>query len=132
MTKEDAMKEIMDLIDEKAKRRKDLRDGSKPDATHVQEILKFLNNLDKIGTEATNEIDFYVSMERECKMLKYRLKEFDPHVKAIVEWNDTKEWRELRPVGVKILWSRYYTKLHPSADQEEYVDVSRMLLDDYE
>ncbi len=132
MSKEDAMKEVMDLIEEKVKRRKELRDGSKKDATHAQEVLKFLNNLDSLAADSMNEIDFYVSMERECSMLKYRLKSFDPYVDAVVEWNDTKNWRELRPLGVRISWSKYYMKLHPNAEQEEYVDIGRLLLDDYD
>lgn len=132
MSNKDAMKEIMDLIDEKAKRRKELREGSKQDYTHVQEVLKFLNNLDKISVEAENEIDFYVSMERECKMLNYRMKNFDPYSKSVVEWNDTKDWKELRPLGVRIYWSKYHTRLNPGTEQEEYIDVSRLLLDDYD
>ncbi len=132
MSKEDAMKEIMDLIDEKVKRRKEVREDTKQDATHVQEVLKFLNNLDKLTAEAETEIDFYIGMERECQMLKYRLKNFDPYAKATVEWNDTKEWKELRPLGVRIYWSQYHMRLHPGTEQEEYIDVSRLLLDDYE
>ena len=132
MGKDDAMKDMLDLVNEKAKRRRDLRDQSQPDSTHVQEVLKFLNSLDLLTAEAKNELDFYVGMEGECKRLKYRLKEFDPYAKALVEWNDTKDWKELRPTGVRIYWSRYYMNLHPGAQQEEYIDVSRLLLDDYE
>jgi hypothetical protein len=132
MNKKDAMKEVMNLIDEKAKRRKELRDGSQQDATHVQEVLKFLNNLDLLTSEAQNEIDFYVGMERECNMLKHRLKSFDPYAKALVEWNDTKDWKQLHPIGVRIYWSKYHIRLNPDCDEEEYIDVGRLLLDDYE
>ena len=132
MNKKDAMKEVMDLIDEKAKRRREQRENTQQDATHVQEVLKFLNNLDLLTSEAQNEIDFYVGMERECNMLKQRLKSFDPYIRALVEWNDTKEWQKLYPIGVRLYWSKYYKKLNPDCDEEEYIDVGRLLIDDCE
>ncbi len=130
--KYDVMKEMMDLVEEKAKRLEGIRDGTKQDATYTQEILKFLNNLDKLTAEAQNELDFYVGMERECEMLFRRLKSFDPYCSATVEWNDTKDWKELRPLGVRVTWSRYHVRLNPDCEQEEYIDISRLLLDDYD
>ncbi len=132
MSKDDVMKEMMDLVEEKAARLRNIRDDTKQDATYTQEVLKFLNNLDKLTAEAQNELEFYVGMESECKMLQSRLKSFDPYCSATVEWNDTKDWKELRPLGVKVFWSRYHIKLNPGCEQEEYIDISRLLLDDYD
>lgn len=132
MGKKEAMQEIKDLIDEKAAKRKAMREGSKEDATHVQEVLRCLNNLDLLAQEATNEVDMHVAMEGQCKMLYSRLRSFDPYVRAKVDWNEPQDWRDLRPVGIRIFWSGYYLRLHPEANEEEYIDVSRLLLDDYE
>jgi len=131
MSKEDARKEVMDLIEKKAKRMKDIREGSNKDIGPVQEVLKFLNNLDKILADTPDVIDRIIAIESECELLNSRLKTFDPHVEGDVKWNDTKDPHHLRPIGVQIKWSKYYLNLHPDSPEEEYIDVGRLLLDDY-
>lgn len=131
MGKKDARQQILDLIEEKAQRRKDIRAGLGKDATYVQEVLRCLNNLDLLAQESENEVEMHVAMESECKRLFSRLKSFDPYMKAYVEWNDTKDWKQLRPLGIRLFWSNYFLRLNPDKEQEEYIDVGRMLLDDY-
>lgn len=131
MGKKDARQQILDLIEEKAQRRRDIRAGLDKDATYVQEVLRCLNNLDLLAQESENEVEMHVAMESECKRLFSRLKTFDPYMKAHVEWNDTKDWKQLRPLGIRLFWSNYFLRLNPDKEQEEYIDVSRMLLDDY-
>ena len=132
MTKKDAKQEVLDLIDKKVKRRKSIRKSTRPEATYAQEVLKFLNNLDILSVEAEDELDFLVAMDRECKLLQGRLRSFDPYIEALVEWNDTMDWTKLEPLGVKIKWSKHYMILHPESEQEEYIDIGRLLLDDYD
>ena len=126
-----ARKSVWDAIHKKAKKIGEIRKESREERNYVQEILRFLNNLDVMTTIAENELDFRCALEKECSLLDARLRKFDPKIKATVEWNDTKDWKKLRPLGVSIYWSKYYLKLYPDADEYEYVDVGRLLIDDY-
>lgn len=129
--KNDAMKEVLDLIDKKAKRSRELRERSQDDFTPVEEVLNFLHNIEVAMADATDPLDYAVAIERETKLLDSRMKIHDPYVHIEVHWNDTSDVNELRPLGVVIKWSKYHIRLNPDKPEEEYVDVGRLLLDDF-
>ena len=117
---------MMDQVNAKAKKNKGLQDNSHP-KTHKEYVLDFITKMDEICITAQDEICFAVDMEAAAEMLLSKLKTVDQHVHAEVIWNGSKNWKELRAVGVTITWSREHLKLYPGTDEQEFVDVTELL-----
>jgi hypothetical protein len=126
-----AKKDILDMIDQKAKRYTELRKKSQNKRTPQQLILNFLDETEKLFGIADNASDWYRMIDQLTKSLDEQMKIIDLGAKMEVMWNQVKDWRELRVTGVKIRWSSWYREKH-DLPEEQLIDVTLLLLEDFD
>jgi hypothetical protein len=126
-----AKKDIMDMIDQKASKYRELRSKCSNTKTPKKLILNFLEEADKVHSIAKNADDFYWMMEQLSQSLDEQMKIIDLGAKMQVQWNGVENWKDLRVTGVKIQWSSWYRSKHQLPD-EQYIDVSVLLLEDFD
>ena len=95
--------------------------------TYREYILDFITEMDDICITATDEVQFLIDIEACADMLIGRLRTVDPGIHAEVIFNNPKDWKDLRAVGVTITWSDNYRKLNQGIDEQEFVDVTDLL-----
>lgn len=124
-------KDVMDMINSKAKKYRELRKKAQNVKTPQQLILNFLEEVEKVYPIAKNADDFHWMMERLCENLDSQMKVIDLGAKMEVKWNDAKDWKDLQVVGVQIRWSNWYKKKHDLPD-EQFMDVTMLLLEGFD
>ena len=126
-----AKQDVLDMINKKMKRNKEIKKKTSIDKTYKQDVLLFLERLEDIYASATDPIEFDVLLEQACKILDRELKKEDPYVQAEVNWNNPKDWRTMRALGVTITWSNYYQNLYPNSHAMEYIDATDLIFEDF-
>lgn len=126
-----AKKDVLDMINTKAKRYRELRSKAQNVKTPQQLILNFLEEAEKVYPIAKNADDFYWMMKQLCRSLDEQMKIIDLGASMEVKWNSAEDWKDLQVTGVNIRWSRQYREKHGLPD-EQFIDVTMLLLEDYD
>lgn len=126
-----AKQDVLDMIDKKIKRNREIKRRTKQEKTYRESILLFLERLEDVYLTAKDPIEFDVLLERACKILDRELKREDPYIQAEINWNNAKDFTHMRALGVTLHWSNYYKKLHPEVQDMEYVDATSLIFEDF-
>ena len=122
---------MLDRVNKRAKRVKEMREKSRKDVSHTRIIYDFLVNLENMYKIAKDPFEYKVMLDDLCKVLESRMRGLDPKVYLEIVWNtsDDDSWTQLRATGVTIKWSSGYIERTPGVIQDEYIDVMQFLLE---
>ena len=119
------------MIQKKADKYKALRKRAKNPKTPQALVLEFLKDAESIYTSAQDAGQFYYLLETLSKTLDEQMKFIDRGVKMEIIYNNAKTWSELRITGVRIVWSDFYKAKHSITEDETFMDLTLLLLEDF-
>lgn len=126
-----AKKDVLDMIDKKAKQIRDIRKKSSKSRTPKELVLQFLEEVEPIYSIAKSAGEFYAMLDLITKDLDNKMKIIDYGVSMEVEWNGAEDWRNLRASGIRIRWSKFYQNRY-GVEEEQYIDITTLLLEDFD
>jgi len=126
-----AKKDVLDMINKRTKRIKDLRKKSHQTKTATEIILKFLEDVEPIYDIAKTGNEFYTMIDLASKDLDNKMRILDMGINMEVEWTNVENWKDLRVTGVRIRWSGWYQRKH-GVEQDQYIDITALLLEDFD
>ena len=94
-------------------------------------IFDFLKKADEIRQNAVLEVDFTNDINHIINKLVLYLRRIDNCCVDVV-WNKDETistWRDIYPVGVKIIWSEKYLEQNKNKDNELYISIDHLLLE---
>lgn len=119
MSKKDLLKEI----DEKIKRKQELREQVADKSTIEGFVMEFMHDIEELPQYGPGPFHTLAALSKIS--LTDKLKRFDRGVEIDVSWH-AEEGLAPQVNGVLIKWSRDYQQLH-DIDPELFVDVTQLL-----
>ena len=95
-------------------------------------IAEFINAVEKIHSEDKIGVDFSSSVDSAYQRLLNRLRRWDTGVIVEILWDHEDNatiWQDLRPTGVRIVWSDRWKQENPTAEGEMHVSVEQLWLE---
>jgi len=119
-------KQVLDMINKRASRIKDIKKKSKRTNTATDLVVSFLDELESIYNTVKSVDEFKHMVEIAAKGLDNQMRILDRGVKMEVQWTDAEDWKDLKVTGVLVNWSSYYQKVH-GVGACEYIDSTSLL-----
>ena len=96
----DAKRDVMIMIEKKAKRYRTLRRKAKNPKTPQKLVLNFIEEAEKVYSTAQDAGQFKYLFDKLAKSLDEQMKIIDLGARMEVEWNGAQTWTDLRVTGV--------------------------------
>lgn len=127
-----ARDDILKKINKKSDKIAELRDRSRGFIRPEKLVSDFINEVEQARIEAKGGFDFSSRVTRAHQTLEHRVRRLDAHATIIVVWDREEQaevWEDLRPSGVRILWSDVWQRNNPDKDSELFIGVEQLFLE---
>lgn len=125
--------EILKKLAKKTKEYKEYRDRSLGYVRPEKLVLEFIQAIEKARLESKVGLDFTQEVDRAYNVLVHRVQRWDKHAFVEIIWDREEQaevWTDLRPSGIRIVWSEVYQKKNPGKDAELFIGVESLLIDE--
>ena len=96
-------------------------------------VSDFIKAIEKARDEAKSGPEFVQHVDGAYAVLINRIRRWDGGAQVEIVWHkesDAEVWEDLRVLGVKIRWGNAYKTLHPDSDDEMYVSIDQIFIEE--
>lgn len=122
----DIKKKLLEEIDRKIARKKEIRAGAVDRNTYQSYVLEFIKDMEDLSIGKVSGDTWLVMMQLSLEKLEKQMQTVDFACKLDVSWH-TIEGKDPQVNGVLIKWSSHYQAKH-NIDPELMVDIASLLL----
>ena len=127
-----ARDEVLAKMAKKTKQFKEYKDRSLGYVRPEKLVAEFIQAIEKAHDESKVGLAFTQEVDRAYQTLCHRMRRWDKDVFVEVVWSREEQaetWVDLRPSGVRIVWSDAYKLKNPTQEGEVFVSVEQMFLE---
>lgn len=127
-----ARDDVLKKLAKKTKEYKEYRDRSLGYVRPEKLVLEFIQTIEKARLESKVGLDFTQEVDRAYNVLVHRVRRWDKQAFVEIIWDredQAEVWTDLRPSGVRIVWSEVYQKNNPGKDAELFIGVEQLLIE---
>lgn len=127
-----ARDDILKQLAKKTKEFKEYKDRSRGHVRPEKLVADFIQTIENARLEAKVGLAFTHEVDRAYATLVHRLSRWDTGVEVEIVWDREEKaevWQDLRPSGVRIMWSDLWKSKNPNSEGEIFVGVEQLFLE---